>query len=60
MKPTPVSATLNAVPIVLRPIAAIGGGYAVSAGLTALLAVALPWPSPLHLPSHGFARDDGG
>ncbi len=43
----PVTAALNAVPIVLRLIAAVGGGYAVSAGVAALLAVALPTITPM-------------
>jgi hypothetical protein len=41
------AAALNALPIVLRLIAAIGGGYAVAAGLAALLAVALPLVTPM-------------
>jgi hypothetical protein len=32
----------KAIPIIVRLVAAIGGGYAVSAGLAALAAVALP------------------
>ena len=32
----------KAIPIIVRPIAAIGGGYAVSAGLAALAARILP------------------
>jgi hypothetical protein len=43
----PISATLNTLPVVLRLIAAIGGGYAVAAGLAALLAVALPLVTPM-------------
>jgi len=35
-------ASIKAIPIVLRLVAAIGGGYAVAAGLAALAAVALP------------------
>lgn len=35
-------ATKRAIPIVLRLVAAIGGGYAVAAGLAALAAVGLP------------------
>ncbi len=34
--------TQKAMPIVLRLVAAVGGGYAVSAGLAALAAVGLP------------------
>ncbi len=33
---------MKAIPIVLRLLVAIGGGYAVAAGLSALAAVALP------------------
>ncbi|WP_428660411.1 hypothetical protein [Reyranella sp.] len=43
----PVSAPLSALPIVLRLIAAIGGGYAVAAGLAALLALTLPAVTPM-------------
>ena len=46
-QPVPVSAARTAVPIVLRLIAAIGGGYAVAAGLAALLAVVLPAITPM-------------
>lgn len=35
-------AVTTALPVVLRVLAAIGGGYAVAAGLAALAAVALP------------------
>ena len=40
-------ATLKAVPVVIRLVVAIGGGYAVSAGLAGLAAVALPAITPL-------------
>lgn len=43
----PVSAIRTALPIVLRLIAAIGGGYIAAAGLAALLAVALPAITPM-------------
>jgi len=40
-------ATLKAVPIVLRLVAAIVGGYAVSAGLAAFAAIVLPTVTPM-------------
>lgn len=40
-------AIFKAVPIVLRLVAAIVGGYAVSAGLAALAAVVLPAATPM-------------
>lgn len=36
------SAAAKAIPVVVRLVAAVGGGYAVAAGLAALAAVALP------------------
>lgn len=40
-------ATLKAVPVAIRLVAAIGGGYGVSAGLAALMALALPAATPM-------------
>ncbi len=40
-------ATLKAVPVVIRLVVAIGGGYAVSAGFAALMALALPAATPM-------------